>query len=316
MVGGDNLKRLSILLLPFLLAGCTYYQPIETISAAPTSSATEATTETARPTPTPSTTSNEIETTLSQVADPSGTRVLEELLASLAIAPEYPSGYDRDLFQHWIDADSNGCNTRREVLILESISDPQVGERCAVDGTWLSHYDNRQITDAAELDIDHMVPLAEAWRSGAYRWSADTRKRFANDLGFSGSLIAVTASSNRSKSDQDPASWLPSNGAYLCQYSYDWLAVKYRWSLTIDSDEALALAAIVPSCMGNYEIPKRAEVAFGSPKPTPTSAKAGQDPRFGTCREAKANGFGPYVKGVDAEYDWYRDGDSDGTVCE
>jgi len=237
-------------------------------------------------------------------------------LASLEIEVEYLSGYDRDLFQHWIDADSDGCNTRREVLILESLSDPQIGENCAVFGAWTSLYDSRRITDAAELDIDHMVPLAEAWRSGAYRWSADTRKRFANDLGFPGSLIAVTASSNRSKSDKDPASWLPSNASYLCQYSYDWLAVKYRWSLTIDSDEALALAAIVPSCTGDYEMPNKAEVALGSPQPAPTSTKAGQDPRFGTCREAKANGFGPYVKGVDEEYDWYRDGDSDGTVCE
>jgi hypothetical protein len=310
------LKRLSLVLLPVLLAGCTYSATTETLPTTTSSAATETPSEISVPAPTPSTDSAELETTLSQVAEPSRDNVLEELLASLKITAEYPSGYDRDLFQHWIDADSDGCNTRREVLIIESISDPQVGERCAVYGTWLSHYDNRKITDAAELDIDHMVPLAEAWRSGAYRWSADTRKRFANDLGFAGSLIAVTASSNRSKSDNDPASWLPSNDSYLCQYSYHWLAVKYRWSLTIDSDEALALAKLVPSCRGDYEIPNKAEVTLGAPQPAPTSTKTGQDPRFGTCREAKANGFGPYVKGVDAEYDWYRDGDSDGMVCE
>ncbi len=309
------MKRLSLLFLPVLLAGCTYSTSIETLPTT-ISAATETPAETSAPAPTPSTESAEVQTTLSQVAEPNQDNVLEELLDSLQITAEYPSGYDRDLFRHWIDADSDGCNTRREVLIVESISDPQVGESCAVYGTWLSRFDNRQITDAAELDIDHLVPLAEAWRSGAYRWSADTRKRFANDLGFAGSLIAVTASSNRSKSDKDPASWLPSNDSYLCQYSYDWLAVKYRWSLTIDSDEALALAKLVPNCRGDYQIPNKAEVTFGAPQPTPTSTKAGQDPRFGTCKEAKANGFGPYVKGVDAEYDWYRDGDSDGTVCE
>ncbi|MEY4408974.1 MAG: hypothetical protein RLZZ138_225 [Actinomycetota bacterium] len=310
------MKRLSLLFLPFLLAGCTYSTSIETLPTTTPSAATEAPAETSAAAPTPSTEAAEVKTTLSQVAEPNQDNVLEELLASLQITAEYPFGYDRNLFRHWIDADSDGCNTRREVLIVESISDPQVGESCAVYGTWLSRFDNRQITDAAELDIDHLVPLAEAWRSGAYRWSADTRKRFANDLGFAGTLIAVTASSNRSKSDKDPASWLPSNDSYLCQYGYDWLAVKYRWSLTIDSDEALALAKLVPSCGGDYQIPNKAEVTFGAPQPTPTSTKAGQDPRFGTCKEAKANGFGPYLKGVDEEYDWYRDGDSDGTVCE
>jgi hypothetical protein len=239
-----------------------------------------------------------------------------ELLAALQINPEYQTGYDRDLFQHWIDADSDGCNTRREVLIVESVVEPQIGERCAVYGSWVSGYDNRQINDASELDIDHMVPLAEAWRSGAYQWSSQTRKRFANDLGFSGSLIAVTASSNRSKSDKDPASWLPSNSSYLCQYTYDWLAVKYRWSLSVDAEEALALADLVPNCSGEFEVPSKAEVVVAPPQPSPRSTTSGEDPRFGTCREAKANGYGPYIRGIDKEYDWYRDGDSDGTVCE
>lgn len=257
-----------------------------------------------------------VETTLSQVAEPEQQNVLADLLAALKISPEFESGYDRDLFQHWIDADSDGCNTRREVLILESVTNPQIGDRCAVFGSWISSYDNRKVNDASELDIDHMVPLAEAWRSGAYQWSSQTRKRFANDLGFPGSLIAVTASSNRSKSDRDPANWLPANAQYLCQYTYDWLAVKYRWSLSVDSQEALALAELVPNCSGEYEVPNKAEVVIAPHQPAPKSTKAGQDPRFGTCREAKANGYGPYVKGVDIEYGWYRDGDSDGTVCE
>ncbi len=306
------MKRISLVLVALLLVGCAYQPPTATQATSP-----EATqTENLSPTPTPKAEPSAVETTLSQVAEPEKQNVLADLLATLKISPEFESGYDRDLFQHWIDADSDGCNTRREVLIVESVVEPQIDDRCAVYGSWVSEYDNRQINDASQLDIDHMVPLAEAWRSGAYQWSSQTRKRFANDLGFSGSLIAVTASSNRSKSDRDPASWLPSNSSYLCQYTYDWLAVKYRWGLSIDSEEALALAELVPNCSGEYEVPNKAEIAISAPQPAPKSTKAGEDPRFGTCREAKANGYGPYIRGVDSEYDWYRDGDSDGTVCE
>lgn len=300
------------MLVALLLVGCAYQPP-----AAPQATSPEPTqTENPSPTPTPDAESSAVETTLSQVAEMGQQNVLSDLLAALDIGPEFQSGYDRDFFQHWIDADSDGCNTRREVLINESTSEPQIGERCAVFGSWVSLYDNRRVSDPGELDIDHMVPLAEAWRSGAYQWSSETRKRFANDLGFSGSLIAVTASSNRSKSDRDPASWLPSNSSYLCQYTFDWLAVKYRWSLTIDTDEALALAELVPNCSGEYQVPNKAEIVISAPQPAPKSTNAGEDPRFGTCREAKANGYGPYIKGVDIEYGWYRDGDSDGTVCE
>lgn len=310
------MKRLSLLLVPLLLAGCTYTEPIVSQSPSESTSASPVETESAAPDPTTTNEPAPVETTLSQVVEPSEQNVLQDLLAALEISQEIAGGYDRDLFQHWIDADSDGCNTRREVLIIESLSEPQIGDRCAVYGSWVSLYDNRSINDAGELDIDHMVPLAEAWRSGAYQWSSETRKRFANDLGFSGSLIAVTASSNRSKSDKDPASWLPSNTPYLCQYTYDWMAVKYRWSLTVDSAEALALAELILGCEGDYEVPNRAEVVIAPSQPSPKATKAGEDPRFGTCREAKANGYGPYLKGVDIEYSWYRDGDSDGTVCE
>lgn len=303
-----------------LLAGCfsiaNSYSPTSTQTATPTQTQTPSPTPTQPEATTEPTSEPAPETVSPQVAEatePKEPNTLETLLAELKIEPEAVGGYDRDLFQHWIDADSDGCNTRREVLIIESVIEPGIGDRCAVFGRWFSAYDGRSISDASQIDIDHFVPLAEAWRSGANQWSSSTRKRFANDLGFSGSLIAVSASSNRSKSDQDPASWLPGNSEFLCSYTYNWLAVKYRWSLSIDSQEALALADLVPGCAGKYEIPKKAEIVIGGPAPKPSN---GLDPRFSSCREAKAQGYGPYVSGVDPEYGWYRDGDSDGTVCE
>ncbi len=240
---------------------------------------------------------------------------LATLLAGLEIASEYPSGYDRDLFQHWIDADSDGCTTRREVLIIEAVSPVEISSNCELSGgQWYSSYDGVKTSDPGDFDIDHMVPLKEAWESGAFQWSSNTRKAFANDLTIPESLIAVTASSNRSKSDRDPAQWLPYEQGFLCEYTKAWLLVKTRWQLTIDSAEALALGTLVSNCSNvRAEAPPLAAISFET---APTKAANGEDPRFDSCREAKANGYGPYTNGINKEYDWYRDGDKDGIVCE
>jgi hypothetical protein len=109
------------------------------------------------------------------------------------------------------------------------------------------------VRDPSQLDVDHMVPLAEAWGSGARRWTTEVREAFANDLGYAGSLIAVTASSNRSKGDQDPAEWLPPRTAYRCTYVSEWIAVKWRWRLTIDKTEQASLRVLANAC-GNPRI--------------------------------------------------------------
>ena len=118
----------------------------------------------------------------------------------LRTAAEHIGGYDRTLFKHWIDADKNGCDTRKEVLIAEAVIKPKKGAKCILTGgKWLSAYDGMSYTKDASLDIDHVVPLAEAWRSGAWAWTSKQRQDFANDLTDSRVLIAVTASANRSK---------------------------------------------------------------------------------------------------------------------
>ncbi|MFM7694144.1 MAG: excalibur calcium-binding domain-containing protein [Actinomycetota bacterium] len=248
------------------------------------------------------------------------------LLAELRTAQPQGAGYDRDLFDHWIDADGDGCDTRDEVLIQEARTPPGLTGRCRlVGGRWWSAYDDLLITSARRLDIDHFVPLAEAWRSGARRWDADTRRRFANDLDYPLTLIAVTAATNRSKSDQDPTTWLPPFGTYRCTYVASWIAVKWRWRLTVDVLERGALTVGLSGCGRRALVPKprRAPVGIGSGAgqaagggQAATPATGARDPRFGSCREAKAAGYGPYVSGRDPEYAWYRDGDGDGTVCE
>ena len=167
----------------------------------------------------------------------------------LRIEPEYVGGYNRDLFADWYDADRNGCNTRKEVLIAESLDPVQIGSGCSISGgRWFSIYDNVETTDSSKFDIDHMVPLSEAWDSGAWNWNADQRKHFANDLDQPFFLIAVTASSNRSKSDRDPAEWMPPNGGYHCEYVRIWIEIKRAWDLSVDQAEHDYLARKLASC--------------------------------------------------------------------
>ena len=167
----------------------------------------------------------------------------------LRIEAEHVGGYNRDLFADWYDADRNGCNTRKEVLIAESLDPVQIGSSCSISGgRWFSIYDNIETTDSSSFDIDQMVPLSEAWGSGAWNWNADQRKHFANDLDQPIFLIAVTASSNRSKSDRDPAEWMPPNGGYHCEYVRIWIEIKRAWDLSVDQAEHDYLARKLASC--------------------------------------------------------------------
>jgi hypothetical protein len=174
---------------------------------------------------------------------------LRTMVAGLPVAAELRTGYDRDLFNHWIDADGDGCNTRYEVLIAEATTKPTVGSGCTLSGgAWTSYYDGARWTDPADLDIDHLVPLAEAWDSGARTWNSAQRQAFANDLGDARSLAAVTDNVNQSKGDQDPAEWIPSLTGVRCRYVTEWTAVKTRWGLTVDTAEKSALTTYADAC--------------------------------------------------------------------
>ena len=172
------------------------------------------------------------------------------LLDALTVAAEHTDGYDRDLFRHWIDADRDGCDTRREVLLDEAVVEPTVGQSCALaNGQWVSRYDGQTAEgNGRSFDVDHLVPLAESWESGAHGWSSQRREDYANDLGYENSLIAVSAGSNRSKGAKDPATWLPPEAGQHCWYAASWVHVKTRWTLTIDQTEASTLRGILNDC--------------------------------------------------------------------
>ena len=165
----------------------------------------------------------------------------------LIVQADHLTGYNRSYFKLWIDADKDGCDTRAEVLIEEAVIKPKIGKKCALTGgKWLSPYDGKSTAKATDLDIDHVVPLAEAWRSGAWAWTPLQRQAYANDLSESRALVAVSLGQNRSKGDKDVAQWLPPKG--VCVYITAWIAVKYRYSLTVDSAEAQVLNSYSTSC--------------------------------------------------------------------
>ncbi|CAB5240409.1 unannotated protein [freshwater metagenome] len=275
----------------------------------------------------------------------------------LTIAPDQTSGYERTLFKHWIDADKDKCDTRKEVLIQESVSTPKLGANCAITGgKWISSYDGRVTSDATTLDIDHLVPLSEAWKSGAYKWNTSQREAFANDLSDERVLVAVTASLNRSKGDQDPANWMPPKNQ--CSYISQWISVKIRYSLTVDSDEAKALTSWISTCSitsftatalsgysafaSNAPIINSSPVPSGSPTTSslPTASATNPTPgatrspsaaattstkkkpkliKYSNCSKARAAGVTPIKKSTNKTLYYLNrslDRDGDGVACE
>lgn len=194
-----------------------------------------------------------------------GVRVSQDLrwaIAHLSGARAQPSGYVRSGFRIWDDADHDCRNTRAEVLVAESLA-PTTGACTIRTGRWYSRYDGRTYTVAHDLDIDHLVPLEETWASGARSWSSARREAYANDLADPRTLVAVSLHENRSKGDRDPAQWLPARG--VCRYVADWVAVKLRWGLTVDSAERAVLARVAAQCPDRRVTTHRARVVGVAP---------------------------------------------------
>jgi hypothetical protein len=177
---------------------------------------------------------------------PSASTAASELAALTVAAESHASTYDRSLFPHWITI-SGSCNTRETVLKRDGVGVVVDSGCAATSGRWTSPYDGATWTASSDVDIDHMVPLAEAWRSGAWAWTTAKRQSFANDL-TNAQLWAVTDNVNQSKGDQDPSTWKPSLTSFWCTYARAWIDVKYEWSLTLNSTEKTALNTMLGRC--------------------------------------------------------------------
>jgi len=177
---------------------------------------------------------------------PSAATAQSRLNSLTAAAESHASSYDRELFPHWITI-TGSCNTREQVLKRDGTG-VVVNSSCApTSGSWRSPYDGATWTNPSDIDIDHMVPLAEAWQSGAWDWTTAQRQTYANDLGGP-ELWAVTDNVNQSKSDQDPATWQPPLSSFRCTYARAWIQVKWYYNLSVDSAEKSALNGMLATC--------------------------------------------------------------------
>lgn len=142
--------------------------------------------------------------------------------------------YNREDWGNWIDEDGDGLNTRHEVLAEESLIKPVISNNKVVSGKWFDKYTGKYFTNPSDLDIDHLVPLKNAYISGASNWSKKKKNRYYNYLKYDNHLIAVSKSANRNKSDKSPVDWLPPNEEYQCEYVREWFKIKTAWGLTIE----------------------------------------------------------------------------------
>lgn len=164
---------------------------------------------------------------------------------------EPPTEYDRSEWKHWIDADHDCQDTRQEVLIRQS-STPvtfKTERHCDVaSGQWIGPYSGDTVTDPGALDIDHMVPLQNAFNSGGWRWDFDKREQYANDLEDTDHLLAVKLGLNRSKGSKGPEDWMPPDTSYWCTYVEDWKAIKEKWQLTMTTAELAKVDSVEATC--------------------------------------------------------------------
>ncbi|TKZ36128.1 GmrSD restriction endonuclease domain-containing protein [Brachyspira catarrhinii] len=142
--------------------------------------------------------------------------------------------YNREDWGNWIDEDGDGLNTRHEVLAEESLIKPVISNNKVISGKWFDKYTGKYFTNPSDLDIDHLVPLKNAYINGASNWSKKKKNRYYNYLKYDNHLIAVSKSANRNKSDKSPVDWLPANKEYQCEYVREWFKIKTAWGLTIE----------------------------------------------------------------------------------
>ena len=152
----------------------------------------------------------------------------------------------------WADIDHNGCDQRDDVL-RRDLTQVEVREGthgCVVVAGMLDDpYSGETVrfekATAAEVPIDHVVPLAAAWVQGAKGWTADRREAFANDPA---NLMATTREQNSAKGDSTAEEWTPSDKNYGCSYATVVVTVKQRFSLTVTAAEAAALKGLLATC--------------------------------------------------------------------
>ena len=288
--------------------------PVTSTIVIPTTTALPATTvplTSALPATTNSPTASTSSTTVASLVafvEIEGERIVE-IIDSLEVNDAVPdSNYDRDDWgSSWSDDDDDCINTRHEVLLSESIAGTTLdSSACTViGGRWFAAFTGTYVNDPSALDIDHFVPLANAHASGGWAWSTDTKRNYYNDLTNPQHLIAVTASTNRSKGAKGPDEWKPPDETYWCQYAHTWADIKVRWGLTVTSIEMIALQTMLEDCDAIFGGATTTTTATGTASPTtallqPTTSVAGTDGHSGGSGIGRTRPVDRYVCNIDS----------------
>jgi Protein of unknown function (DUF1524) len=177
-----------------------------------------------------------------------------EMLQEIDVAPAGSmAGYSREAFPHWAadgtefgwEESEGSCDVRDDALIRDG-SGVEVDEDCSLTaGEWLDPFTGATLTDPGDVDIDHLVPLANAWRSGAGEWDGEQRETYANDPVV---LLSVDDAANQTKGDKGPEAWLPPNADYRCEYARRWIWIKHEWNLTVNEQERTTLQDLLEGC--------------------------------------------------------------------
>jgi hypothetical protein len=249
-----NRSTALLALCGLLLAGCVHTptdgQKAAQRAAQPPVAATQTATDTKTCEGPCTTTRTSTDTAASATAPRASTPKQDTAPASSATASTTPTPYSRDAFgTGWADPDHNGCDARQDATARAVTVVTTRAGRCQITtGTIHDTYSGRDYPGAAtrDYDVDHVVPLKEAWVSGAATWTPARRKAFANDPA---ELVLTTAHTNRSKSDQGPDTWAPTSHTGACWYAAQYAAVKYLWGLTPDPDHAEAERAAIETTL-------------------------------------------------------------------
>jgi hypothetical protein len=192
-------------------------------------------------------------TTGSGASQVGSTDETSKVLQELEVAPPGSMvAYSRESFEHWSRANDFGWNApeascdAREAALIRDGEDVETGEGCKItSGSWYDPYTTQTFDDPQDIDIDHVVPLANAWRSGASSWSDEQRERYANDPDV---LLSVEDNANQQKGDKGPEAWKPPNEAVWCDYAERWIEIKVEYDLSVNEQEKAALEQMLGTC--------------------------------------------------------------------
>lgn len=150
-------------------------------------------------------------------------------------------------FSGWEPVADTPCDTEQLVLVSTGIGVKTTGRCKPVSGEWLSWFDGKAVFDPADAEVEHLVPLRNAWASGASAWPADKRASFANTF-TEPELAVMTTELSLDRRDRGPELWKPPVRAAWCRYAASWVVVKAAWGLSVSTAERAALGAMLQPC--------------------------------------------------------------------